>query len=212
MSIVALGDVDVVVDRRHQLEDALGRRGVAVEGVQGGALDDRDVVAGELVERQQLADLELDELEQLLVVHHVGLVEEHDDRRHADLAGEQDVLTRLGHGAVGGGDHQDRAVHLRGAGDHVLDVVGVARAVDVGVVPVLGLVLDVGGRDRDAALALLGGLVDGVERDGLGATGALLGEDLGDGGRQGRLAMIDVTDGAHVHVRLRPVELLFRHR
>jgi hypothetical protein len=36
----------------------------------------------------------------------------------------------------------------------------VARAVDVGVVAVLGLVLDVRGVDRDAALALLGSVVD----------------------------------------------------
>jgi len=41
-----------------------------------------------------------------------------------------------GIGAVGRGDDQDRAVHLGGAGDHVLDVVGVAGAVDVGVVAV----------------------------------------------------------------------------
>ena len=33
--------------------------------------------------------------------------------------------------------HQDRAVHLRRTGDHVLDVVGVPRAVDVRVVAVL---------------------------------------------------------------------------
>src|SRR3989304_543748 len=76
------------------------------------------------------------------------------------LAPGQDVLAGLGHGAVGGGDDQDRAVHLGGAGDHVLDVVGVARAVDVGVVALLALVLDVTGGDGDAALALLGGVVD----------------------------------------------------
>jgi hypothetical protein len=40
-------------------------------------------------------------------------------------------------------DHQDRAVHLRGARDHVLHVVGVAGAVDVRVVTVGRLVLDV---------------------------------------------------------------------
>ena len=40
-----------------------------------------------------------------------------------------------------------------------------ARAVDVGVVPVRRLVLDVRGVDRDPALALLGSLVDVVERD-----------------------------------------------
>src|SRR3954454_6156068 len=58
--------------------------------------------------------------------------------------GEQGVLAGRGHRAVGRGDDQDGAVHLRGAGDHVLDVVGVTRAVDVGVVAGVGLVLDVG--------------------------------------------------------------------
>jgi hypothetical protein len=66
------------------------------------------------------------------------------DAGHADLAGEQHVLARLGHRAVRGRDHEDRAVHLGGAGDHVLHEVGVARAVDVGVVTRLGLVLILG--------------------------------------------------------------------
>jgi hypothetical protein len=75
-----------------------------------------------------------------------------------DLAGEQDVLARLGHRAVGGRDDEDRAVHLGGARDHVLDVVGVTRAVDVRVVTVVRLVLDVRRVDRDAAGLLLGAL------------------------------------------------------
>ena len=134
---------DVGVERLGELEDlALGLL-VALERLQRRADDERDVVAGELVLGQQVADLDLDELEQLGVVDHVGLVEEHDDVGHADLTGEQDVLARLRHRAVGRRDDQDRAVHLGGAGDHVLDVVGVTRAVDVRVVPVGGLVLDV---------------------------------------------------------------------
>ncbi len=95
---------------------------------------------------------------------------------HLDLAGQQDVLAGLGHRPVGGGDDEDRAVHLGGAGDHVLDVVGVARAVDVGVVARVGLVLDVGDRDGDPALALLGRVVDRVEGAVLGL--ALQGQDL----------------------------------
>ena len=66
----------------------------------------------------------------------------------AGLTGEQHVLTRLGHGAVGRGHDEDRAVDLGGAGDHVLDVVGVTGHVDVGVVAVVGLVLHVSDRDR----------------------------------------------------------------
>ena len=92
------------------------------------------------------------------------LVHEHDDVGHVHLPGEQDVLARLRHRAVGGGHHQDRAVHLRGARDHVLHVVGVARAVDVRVVALRRLVLHVRRRDRDAARLLFRRLVDLVER------------------------------------------------
>jgi hypothetical protein len=78
------------------------------------------------------------------------------------------VLARLGHGAVCGAHHENRAIHLRGSRDHVLDVVRVARAVDVRVVALLGLVLDVRRVDRDAALALLGRIVDRIVRPLLG--------------------------------------------
>ena len=119
------------------------------------------------------------------------------------------MLARLGHGPVGGGHDQDGAVHLGGAGDHVLDVVGVAGAVDVGVVARVGLVLDVGDGDGDAALALLGRVVDRVEGAVLGL--ALERQVLGDGRRQARLAVVDVTDGADVDVRLVALELLLGH-
>ncbi len=120
-----------------------------LHGRQGVAADDRHLVAGELVLAEQFAHFHLDQFEQLGVIDGVDLVQGDDDARHADLAGEQDVLARLRHGAVVGGDDEDGAVHLGGAGDHVLDVVGVAGAVDVGVVAVGRLVLDVGHGDGD---------------------------------------------------------------
>ena len=151
----------------------------------------------------------LDQFEQFGVVDGVDLVEEDDDARHADLAGEQDVLAGLRHGAVVGGDDEDGAVHLGGAGDHVLDVVGVAGAVDVGVVPVGRLVLDVGDGDGDRLEVV--------------ALGAALGDVLvalelrracscRPGGprsrRSGGLAVVDVADGADVDVRLGPLQIL----
>jgi translation elongation factor EF-Tu-like GTPase len=128
---------------------------------------------------------------------------------HADLAGEQDVLARLRHGAVSGGNHQDRAVHLGGARDHVLDVVRVAGTVDVRVVAVRRLVLDVRRRDRDAALLLLRSVVD--LREALGLAALALGQDGRDRRRKRGLAVVDVTDGADVYVRLVALELLLRH-
>ena len=202
---------DVAVHRRHQVGDLrpAHRLVAAFQRRQGRALDDRDVVAREAVLGQQLADLELDQLEQLLVVDHVDLVQIDHDRRHAHLPRQQDVLPGLRHRPVGGRDHQDRPVHLRGTGDHVLDVVGVPRAVDVRVVPVAGLVLDVRGVDRDPARLLLRRLVDLVVRREMRP--ARLRQHLGDRRRQRRLAVVDVTDRPDVAVRLRPRKLFFGH-
>ena len=200
---LALGSGDIAVDRVHELQDGgvdrvAGILAVALQSLQGGTLDDGGVVAGELILREQLADFHLNELQQLLVVHLVNLVHEHHDAGHAHLTGKQDVLAGLGHGAVGGGDHQDSAVHLSSAGDHVLNIVGVAGAVHVGIVPGVGLILDVSGVDGDAALALLRSLVDVGVIHKVGV--ALHSQHLGDGGGQGGLAMVNVADGADVYM------------
>ena len=167
----------------------------AVHRRQSRARDDRDVVAGILVGGEQLADFHLDELEQFLVIDLIDLVHEDHHPRDADLAAQQDVLARLRHGPVGGVHHQDRAVHLRGTRDHVLDVIGVAGAIDMRIVPRLGLVFHMRGRDRDPARLLFRGPVDLV-------IGLEIAEILRDRRRQRRLAMINMPDRANVHMRL----------
>src|SRR5438270_6963070 len=159
----ALRHRDVAVDRVHQLHDRVFPLGVALERLQRRDLDHRDVVAGELVTGEQLPDLELDELQDLGVVDRVDLVQGDHDPRHPDLPRQQDVLAGLRHRAVGGGHDQDGAVHLGGAGNHVLDVVRVPGAVDVRIVPLVGRVFHMRRRDRDAASLFLGGIVDRVE-------------------------------------------------
>ena len=125
--------------------DSCRSRVLVLEGGQRRTGDDRNVVAVE-VALGKLADFQLDQLEQLGIVDLVDLVQEDDHGRNADLLGEQDVLLGLRHRAVGGRHDQDRAVHLGGAGDHVLHIVGVARAIDVRIVARCGLILDVSGR------------------------------------------------------------------
>ena len=107
------------------------------------------IVAGELIGGEQLAQLQFHQLEEFRIVHHIGLVHVDDQARHVHLAGEQDVLARLRHRAIGRRYHEDRAIHLRRPGDHILDIVGVSRAVHVGVVAVGRLILHVRGVDRD---------------------------------------------------------------
>ncbi len=202
---------DALIHRLHQLQDRLlaQLRVLVFQRAQRRTADHRDLVARELVGREQFPHLQLDQVQQLRIVHHVALVHVHHQRRNADLARQQDVLAGLRHRAVGSGNHQDRAVHLRRARDHVLHVVGMARAVDVRVVPRLGLILDVRGRDRDAARALFRRLVDLVIRR-IGRP-AGLGQNLRDRRRQRRLAVIDVANRPNVAVRLRPLKLCLRH-
>src|SRR6185437_4717590 len=98
-------------------------------------------------------------------------------------------------------NHQDRAVHLRRTRDHVLDVVGVARAVDVSIVTVRRLVLYVRGRNRDTALTLLRSVVDRIERTEA-VLRVVLRQHLRNRRRQRRLAVIDMPNRPYVYVRL----------
>ena len=82
----------------------------------------------------------------------------------------------------------------------------------MGIVTVGGLVLNVSGVDGDAALALLGSLVDVLERSEVSLAALGLGENLGDGSGQRGLAVVDVTNGADVNMRLSALKLLFGHK
>ncbi|CUJ47462.1 Uncharacterised protein [Achromobacter ruhlandii] len=223
-------DREHVFDRHQEraVNGTLGRRDVRVQGLGqrqdrllaqfalvafqrqlGRTLHDRGVVAREVVLAQQFANFHFHQLEQLGVVNHVSLVQEDDDVRHANLAAQQDVLTRLRHRAVSGRHDQDRAVHLRCARDHVLDVVSVARAVNVRVVTRFRFVLDVRRVDRDAASLFFRCRVDLVVALGFATE---LGRQNGrDGRRQRRFAVVNVTNRTHVHVRLGTFKLAFCH-
>ena len=75
-----------------------------------------------------------------------------------------------------------------------------ARAVNVSIVTVSGVILNVCGVDGNAALLLLRCLVDGVVC--LILSIALESQNLGDCSGQSGLAVVNVADGADVNVRL----------
>jgi elongation factor Tu len=62
--------------------------------------DDWRVIAWEVVSIQQLTDFHLNQLQQLSIVNHVRFVHEHNNVRNANLTRQQNVLTRLRHGAI----------------------------------------------------------------------------------------------------------------
>ena len=136
---------------------------------------------------------------------------------HVDCPGHADYIKNM----ITGAAQMDGAILVVAATDgpmpptkeHVLLArqVGVPGAVDVRVVALLGLVLDVRDRDRDAALTLLGSVVDLIERTRLVQRRVLVVQNLGDCCSQRGLAVVNVTDGPDVDVRLRPLELRLRH-
>ena len=79
------------------------------------------------------------------------------------------------------------------------------------IVALRGLVLDVGDVDGDTTLLLFRSGVDLVEVIFRVEIRILLVQHLGDGGGQGRLAVIDVADGADVNVRLSTLVLFLCH-
>ena len=92
---------DEGVERGRQLVETAAGRVVGPAGTQRrqrGPAHHRRLGAGELVPVEEFADLHFHQIEQVGVVHHVGLVEEHHHARHADLAGQQQVFRVCGIG------------------------------------------------------------------------------------------------------------------
>ena len=197
------------VNRVHQFLNFRNPVSIAIQAAQSRALDNWNVVAVEVVEREQFADFHFHELEQLRVIDHVHFVHEHHQLRNTYLTSEQDVLTGLGHWAVSSSYYEDSAVHLGSTRYHVLHIVSVTGAVNVGVVTVFGSVLNVSRVDGDTTLFFLGSIVDRGEVTLFGQT--LVCQYHGDSSGQGRFAVVDVADGTDVHVRLGPVKIFFSH-
>src|SRR3989338_10657100 len=103
---------DITIHCGHEFQDpsAVGTviLGTATfQGLQGAANHDRRIITRELILGEQFPDLQLYEIQDLLIVHHVRLVEEHYNGRNPDLAGQQDMLPGLGHRTVSRGYHEN---------------------------------------------------------------------------------------------------------
>ncbi len=206
-----LRERNVAVNSVHKLHDLVFPNFLAVEGAESGTTDDGAILI-KLVESEEVADFHLNEVKHFLIVNEVDLVHENKDLRDVDLTGEQDVLTGLRHRTIGGGDNQDSTVHLGGTSNHVLNVVSMARAVYVGIVAVGCLILDVSRVDGDTTLLLLRGVVDLVEGlDFVGVTSDSLSENLGNGGGQGRLTVVNMANCTDVDMRFGSLECFFCH-
>jgi hypothetical protein len=125
----------------HKLFDGSNPFRIVIQTTKSRALDYRDVVAIEFIETKKLPDFHFHELKKLRIVNHIHFVHENYQLRYTYLTSEQNVLTGLGHGTISSCNHKYCTVHLRSTSNHVFHIVSVTGAVNMGVVPVLGLIL-----------------------------------------------------------------------
>src|SRR5574344_1111058 len=119
------------------------------------------------------------------------------------------MLTGLRHRAVGCGYYQDGTIHLCGAGNHVLHIIGMARAIDMRVMALVGLVLYVRGINRNTTFPFFRGFINhGVIHE---LCLAFFCQNLGNRRGQGCFAVIDVTDGTNVNMRFCSFIMLLCH-
>ena len=122
------------------------------------------------------------------------------------------MLAGLRHHTVGSSNNYDSTVHLSGTSNHVLYIVSVARAVNVSIVTILGLILNVSGVDSNTALLLLGGVVDRVERTNVVAGDVtVLSQHGGNSSGQGSFTVVNVTNSTDVNMRFCSFKMLFCH-
>src|SRR6185369_15500529 len=201
----ALWHRDIGVESIHEILDLhcpLVLVVLCFESLESRTADNWRIRAVIAVLGEKVSNFTLDEVDEILVLYCVAFIEENNDFWHSDLLCEEDVLSGLCHRAVDRGNHEDSAVHLSGTGDHVLDVVGVSWGVDVRVVSSVRLVLDVSERDRHDLGRVSNGTALGDICVSLAYCQAVASLSREDSGRKGRLAVVNVSDGTDVNMRL----------
>ncbi len=120
------------------------------------------------------------------------------------------MLLGLSHNAVGSSYNEDSAVHLSRTCDHVLNVVSMARAVNVSVMPLVCLILNVSSGDGDTSFSLLRSLIDVLEISCLVTCNSLC-KHLCDCSCQSCFTMIDVTNGTNITMGFVSLKFSFSH-
>jgi hypothetical protein len=127
---------DIAVYSGHQLVDRFNPFFFTSQCAGSRTLDDRRIITVESIRSQQFADFHFYQFQQFRIIHQIYFVHENDDTGNTYLAGQQDMFFRLGHRTVSSSHHQDSAVHLGSAGDHIFYIVSVTRTVHVRIVTV----------------------------------------------------------------------------
>ncbi len=120
------------------------------------------------------------------------------------------MLTGLSHDTIGSSNNKDSTIHLCSAGDHVLDIVSVARAVNVCIVSLRSLILDVCRGDRYTTSLLFRCLIDLIERN-CRIKSESCSKNSGDSCSQSSFAVVNMADGTNVDMRFGSIKMSLSH-
>src|SRR6476646_6091794 len=119
------------------------------------------------------------------------------------------MFAGLRHGSIGSGNNDNSTVHLSCTGNHVLDIISMTWAVNMGVVTFISLIFDMRSVDGDTTSLFFWRVVDlGVSAN---LTLTLCSQNLSDGSSQTSLAVVYVSNSTDVNVRFTTLKLFRCH-
>ena len=139
----------------------------------------------------------------------VSLVKEYDDCWNAYLTSKEKVFFSLSHRTVSCSDNKDSTIHLSSTCDHVLDIVSMARAVNVSIVTLVSFILNVSCVDCDTTFSFFRSLIDICIV--LKLCIALVCKILCDSSSKSSLTVVNVTDCTNVYMWLGTIKMFFCH-
>ena len=151
------------VNSVHEVHNLFYPFRFAVQSTKCRAADDWSIFF-EFILAKKVLHVHFNEFEKFWVVNHVTLVQEYNKTWNVYLASQKDVFTSLRHWTVSSSNYNDCTVHLSSTSYHVLNVVGVSRAVYVCIVTSCSFILDVSSVDSDTAFLFFRSVVNLVER------------------------------------------------
>ena len=120
------------------------------------------------------------------------------------------MLSCLCHNTIGSSYYKDSSIHLCSTGDHVLNIVSVARAVNVSIVSLFCLVLNVSGVDGDSSFSLFRSFID-ISKISCCVTSYTISKNLGNSSCKSCLTVVNVSDSSDVTVWFGSLKMRFCH-
>ena len=119
------------------------------------------------------------------------------------------MFTSLRHRTICSTNHKNGSIHLCSTSNHILDIVGVPRTVNVSIVTIFSLILNMRCLDSNPSFSFLRCIINSIKRTHFRHSQSTLG--LRNCCSQRCFSMINVTNSTNITVRLISFKFAFSH-